>query len=47
MTARRAFAAGVRVTGCTVHLVEDAVDAGPVADAADLADLMYRLGEAP
>jgi phosphoribosylglycinamide formyltransferase 1 len=26
----QAWRAGVRVTGCTVHLVEDALDAGPV-----------------
>jgi len=26
----RAFRAGVRVTGCTVHLVTDALDAGPI-----------------
>jgi phosphoribosylglycinamide formyltransferase-1 len=27
---RRAFEHGVRVTGCTVHLVDDGLDAGPV-----------------
>jgi phosphoribosylglycinamide formyltransferase-1 len=27
---RRAWEHGVRVSGCTVHLVEDAVDAGPI-----------------
>ena len=27
---RRAWEHGVRVTGCTVHLVEDALDAGPI-----------------
>ena len=27
---RRAWEAGVRVTGCTVHLVEAALDAGPI-----------------
>lgn len=27
---RRAWEAGVRVTGCTVHLVTDALDAGPI-----------------
>jgi phosphoribosylglycinamide formyltransferase-1 len=28
----QAWRAGVRVTGCTVHLVEDALDAGPIVD---------------
>jgi phosphoribosylglycinamide formyltransferase-1 len=27
---RRAFAVGVRITGCTVHLVNDALDGGPI-----------------
>ena len=30
MTIRRAWEHGVRVGGCTVHLVEDALDAGPI-----------------
>jgi phosphoribosylglycinamide formyltransferase 1 len=29
-THRRALAAGVKSTGCTVHFVSDAVDAGPI-----------------
>jgi phosphoribosylglycinamide formyltransferase-1 len=28
----QAFRHGVRLTGCTVHLVEDALDAGPIVD---------------
>jgi phosphoribosylglycinamide formyltransferase-1 len=28
----QAFRHGVRVTGCTVHLVEDAIDAGPIVE---------------
>jgi phosphoribosylglycinamide formyltransferase-1 len=28
----QAWSHGVRVTGCTVHLVEDALDAGPIVD---------------
>jgi len=27
---RQAFAAGVRVTGCTVHFVDDSLDGGPI-----------------
>ena len=33
----QAFRAGVPVTGCTVHLVEDALDAGPILDQAEVA----------
>ena len=37
---RRAWEHGVRVTGCTVHLVEDALDAGPI-----LAQAAVEVGE--
>ena len=37
---RRAWEHGVRVTGCTVHLVEDALDAGPI-----LAQAALEVGE--
>lgn len=51
---RRAWEHGVRVTGCTVHLVEDALDAGPilaqsaveVRDDETLEDLEARVHEA-
>jgi phosphoribosylglycinamide formyltransferase 1 len=51
---RQAWRRGVRVTGCTVHLVGDALDAGPiiaqapveVRDGDTLADLETRVHEA-
>ena len=36
----QAYRHGVRVTGCTVHLVEDALDAGPI-----LAQRAFEVGE--
>ena len=33
----QAYRAGVPVTGCTVHLVEDALDAGPILEQAEVA----------
>jgi len=33
----QAYRAGVPVTGCTVHLVEDALDAGPILAQAEVA----------
>ena len=50
----QAWRHGVRVTGCTVHMVEDALDAGPmvaqapveVRDGDTLADLEARVHEA-
>jgi phosphoribosylglycinamide formyltransferase-1 len=50
----QAWRAGVRVTGCTVHLVEDALDAGPIVaqraidvrDDDTLATLEARMHEA-
>ncbi len=32
----QAFRHGVRITGCTVHLVEDAIDAGPIVAQANV-----------
>jgi hypothetical protein len=39
--------AGLTVRQAMEHLLHWGQDGSPVADAADLADLMYRLGEAP